>query len=139
MKRKKIKIEIPKRETFIKAEKMEITTPLKEVPTPDSQEVKKTTPTPSPRLHFKLTPPVTPSSTTSVPQPSVTSLGPTKEEVKKIGAKLLSDLMSHNYSHFFIGPVSVVDFPDYDEIIKRRMDFTMLKSMLSEGVIIIFC
>ena len=43
-------------------------------------------------------------------------------------------IWNHKYGDVFKYPVSLEDAPDYDNVIKKRMDLTTLKKKLSDGV-----
>eukprot|EP01133_Synstelium_polycarpum_P013344 gene13344-15697_t len=47
--------------------------------------------------------------------------------------KVWKSISAHKYSHVFRNPISYSDAPDYDDVIKTRMDLTTLKKRMEDG------
>jgi hypothetical protein len=86
--------------------------------------------TPLDLLKHKSNPVLTPPAT---PTAIIAALAPSKDEVKRVGMKLLNDIEGHKYGDPFVDPVPH-DIPGYDNIIRRRVDISSLKKQLAEGV-----
>jgi len=48
--------------------------------------------------------------------------------------KVWKSLNSHRFAYIFRYPITHEDAPDYDEVIKKRMDLTTLKKRLEDGL-----
>jgi hypothetical protein len=68
------------------------------------------------------------------PQPQSQQKFMTQEELMQKLEDIHTTLWNHKFASVFQFPVSVEEAPDYDTVIKHRMDLTTLKQKLQNGV-----
>jgi len=83
---------------------------------------------------------VSPSLLTPTP-PTTPNLTEEDKKKRQVNKALIAPLMKvwraisqHRFASVFKNPVSLEEAPDYDDIIKRRMDLSTIKKRLEEGI-----
>ncbi|KAF2076173.1 hypothetical protein CYY_002526 [Polysphondylium violaceum] len=87
-------------------------------------------------LNTTTTPPITPVSPALVDLEDAKKKEEANNKRVLIGAmsKVWKSLNSHRFAYIFRYPITHEDAPDYDQVIKKRMDLTTLKKNLDDGL-----